>query len=275
MCIPPYFLSMQLITTITPAFTFTDYYSFHGAAPLHHILLSGCKFAGVTVQTLHPKHFDQGKILAQTPAPGWEHKCSTMPELLGQVAPKGSDMLLDCIKDRLYLAGTDILEKVQDDETTEMARAAPKITPKDRLIDWDTWTAEKILRRHQVIGPLWSSARVNRDNSYERRIIWSTGFELCEDAPEVRLPVRQPMVSGYGTPSQSVYIRTCDNKVLRIGRIKIEGGTQADPIQAALQASMNDSITLSNDSSLFRFPLSSKQDVEKLSKATPSTRAVE
>ena len=149
-----------------------------------------------------------------------------------------------------------------DNQKTITVRAAPKITPKDRLIDWDTWTAEKILRRHQVIGPLWSSARVDADNKFERRIIWSTGFELCEDAPEVNLPLRQPIVTGYGTASQSVHIGTCDNKVLKIHQITIEGGGQADPVQAALRASMKDTNTLSIDGPLFRIALSSKGDTE-------------
>ena len=265
---------MYLISTITLAYVFTNECSFHGAAPLHHTLLSGCEYAGVTVQTLHPKHFDQGKILAQTPSPGWEHKCSTVPELLDQVAPKGASMLLSCIKDRLYLAGTDIREGVQHDQRTATARAAPKITPRDRFIDWDTWSAEEILRRNQIIGPLWSSARVNADTEDKRRIIWSTGFELYEDAPDVHFPIRQPVVVGYGKLSQRVFIRSCDNKILRIGQIKIEGGGQADPIQAALRASMNDSVTLSNEGLLFRFPLSSKKDAEKLSNPRSSTKGV-
>jgi methionyl-tRNA formyltransferase len=183
-------------------------------------------------------------------------------------------MLLSCIKDRLYLAGTDIREGVQHDQRTATARAAPKITPRDRFIDWDTWSAEEILRRNQIIGPLWSSARVNADTEDKRRIIWSTGFELYEDAPDVHFPIRQPVVVGYGKLSQRVFIRSCDNKILRIGQIKIEGGGQADPIQAALRASMNDSVTLSNEGLLFRFPLSSKKDAEKLSNPRSSTKGV-
>jgi methionyl-tRNA formyltransferase len=41
-----------------------------GAAPIEHAILSGRNYTGVSVQTLHPLHFDHGVVLAQTPAPG-------------------------------------------------------------------------------------------------------------------------------------------------------------------------------------------------------------
>nr|UPX44694.1 Methionyl-tRNA formyltransferase [Penicillium fuscum] len=229
---------------------------FHGPAPLQHTLLTGCKFAGVTVQTLHPKHFDRGRILAQTPPPGWEHRCRTVPELLEQVAPVGADMLLTCIKSRLYLASNDITEEVRDVKEAAAARAAPKITPNDRFIDWETWTAEEIMRRHRVIGPLWSFARFNDEGNSQRRIIWSTGFDQTSNTPVVDVPVGQPVVIGTESSAQNVYVRTCDNRMLAIGEIKIEGGEQAKPIQAAKKAGMADGSTLRNHGHLFTAQIS-------------------
>ena len=257
--IHPFFLSTCHMHNVY-ASPITKDLSFHGPAPLHHTLLSGCKYAGVTVQTLHPKHFDRGRILAQTPPPGWGHRCRTVPELLKQVAPAGADMLLKCIKRRLYLVDNDNPEEMQDTKETAAAaaaaRAAPKITSNDRFINWETWTAEEIMRRHRVIGPLWSSARFTDEEKSERRIIWSTGFDQTSNIPIVDIPVGQPVIIGTESSAQNTYVRTCDNRMLAIGEIKIEGGEQAKPLQAAKKAGMADGSTLQDHGRLFKAQIS-------------------
>ena len=179
-----------------------------------------------------------------------------MPELLEQVAPAGADMLLTCIKSRLYLAGNNIPEQLRDVEDAAAARAAPKVTSNDRFIDWETWTAEEIMRRHRVIGPLWSSARFNDEGKSPRRIIWSTGFDQTSNTPIVNVPVGQPVVIRTESSARDVYVRTCDNKMLAIGEIKIEGGQRAKPIQAARKAGMADDSTLRDYDRLFTAQIS-------------------
>lgn len=165
-------------------------------------------------------------------------------------------MLLTCIKSRLHLVDNGIHEEVRDVKAAGAARAAPKITPNDRFIAWETWTAEEIMRRHRVIGPLWSSAIFNDEGKSERRIIWSTGFDQTSDTPTVDVPVGQPVVIGSESSAQNVYVRTCDNRMLAIGEIKIEGGGQAKPIQAAKKAGMVDDSTLRDHGRLFTAQIS-------------------
>ena len=181
-----------------------------------------------------------------------------MPELLEQVAPVGADMLLSCIKNRLYLFDNDISEQVRDaqEAAAAAARAAPKITPNDRFINWETWTAEEIMRRHRVIGPLWSSARFNDEGKSEKRIIWSAGFDQTNNTPTVDVVIGQPVVIGTESSAQNVYVRTCDNKMLAIREIKIEGGEQAKPINAAKKAGMADNSTLRDHAPLFAAQIS-------------------
>ena len=179
-----------------------------------------------------------------------------MSELLEQVAPVGADMLLTCIKSHLYLASNDIPEEVRDVKEVAAARAAPKITPNDRFIDWETWTAEEIMRRHRVIGPLWSSARLNDEGKSKRRIIWSTGFDQTSNTPVVDVPVGQPVFIGTESSDQNVYVRTCDDRMLAVGEITIEGGEQAKPIQAAKKAGIADDSTLRNHGQLFTAQIS-------------------
>lgn len=232
----------------------TNSCSFHGPAPLHHTLLSGSKFAGVTVQTLHPKHFDRGTILYQTPKPGIEHRCSNVPELSRMLAPRGASMLVDCIKNNLYLSSSftterDTLENSHN-QRSESIRAAPKIKPADRFIDWNSWTAEEILRRNRVIGPLWSLVQL--DNRSTKRVIWSGGFEPTLKAPGSDLPFGQPTIQDSSFVSDEVCIRTCDDQLLKIYDITIEGGRQSKPVAAAKRAGLHQPRSPGSQSPLFR-----------------------
>lgn len=202
------------------------------------------------MQTLHPKHFDQGTILAQTPYPGFEHRCSTVPELLTLTSSKGAEMLVQSIINRLYLQPAKSLGSLQDDQVTAPARAAPKINSQDKFIDWNTWTAETIIRRHLAIGPLWSFVR-NAEKL--RRVIWTTGFRISEEtAISTNIPIGQLVVFGNEehADEQVAYLRTCDDQILRVDRIKIEGGVENPPLRAAKKAGMTDCGTpRQNDSS--------------------------
>jgi methionyl-tRNA formyltransferase len=70
-----------------------------GPAPIEHAILQRREHTGVSIQTLHPRHFDQGTVLAQTPAPGIPiPPMATAAELETQLAAQGAKMLLDVLK---------------------------------------------------------------------------------------------------------------------------------------------------------------------------------
>ena len=238
-----------------------DAISFYGPAPLHHTLLTGCKLTGVTIQTLHPERFDRGSILLQTPFPGIEHKCRDVEQLSEKLALEGANMLVACIQNHLYLYGSKLPVPEQDQGSrvhskASVARYAWKITTADRFIDWTRLSGDDILRRHRVIGPLWSATKCIERNQNERRIVWSAGFEVAEPFNTI-LPVGQPMVIGSRTSSRATYVRTCDDQVLKISQIKIEGGKQDEPLRAAVQARMHDPNAVTADGPLFRTQISS------------------
>ena len=210
----------------------------------------------MTVQTLHTKHFDQGTILAQTPYPGFEHGCNTVPELLALMSIKGAEMLVHCINNHLYLQSAKRLIGLQEDRITGTARAAPKITSQDKFIDWNTWTGEVIIRRHLAIGPLWSFVK-NAGNA--RRLIWTSGFSVSEEAAVgTDVPVGQLVILGNeGCVDEQVgYIRTCDDQVLKVNKIKIEGGVELSPLRAAKRADMVDHGRSRQDDSVIRILIS-------------------
>ena len=118
--------------------------------------MQGAHYAGVTLQTLDYESFDQGTILAQTPIPGLKidlQKKPRLSDLLGLVTPLGADMLADGIRNRIFVPplGELALPAPPQDLTH-----APKITSKDKEIDWLNWDAATVGRRYRALGPLWN-----------------------------------------------------------------------------------------------------------------------
>lgn len=207
---------------------------------MHHILLNNEKFAGLTLQTLDPFQFDHGEILAQTEYPGFDHSCSTVPELLALVAPKGAEMLAKGIIDHLHVPPRQDVGWWQAENSDRALRHASKITPDDRHLDWDSWTAERILRTQRVIGPLWNNIRYSiAEKLQTKRVIWVGGFQELEGPSDIFPRTGCPVVMGLHSKSQSVGIRTCDGQALLVGDLIIEGRKQANSWDTFKKAGMS------------------------------------
>ena len=205
----------------------TDANRFRGPAPLHHTLLSGCKTTGITLQTLHPRHFDRGIILAQTSYPGFDFEATNVGQLEALVTPRAAEMLVQGIKDRVFVTPLQHVGWHKHDQQLEL-RYAPKITTEDRHINWDKWTSEMILRRHEVIGPLWNFAQSSiAGNSRTQRIIWTSGFNKLQRSNENFSSPGHPVLKSADPTtqnSQSMLIQSCDGYTLQADDAKIEGG---------------------------------------------------
>ncbi|KAL4896462.1 hypothetical protein BDV59DRAFT_198839 [Aspergillus ambiguus] len=240
-------------------------HSFRGPAPLHHTLLAGRSTTGVTLQTLHLKHFDHGAILQQTPPPGFDipnpDSC-TVPELLNIVAPKGAEILLDGIRKGLFVPPVEDAGWRSSNMTGTLVHAS-KIIPEDRHIDWASWSSMDISRRNRVIGPLWSKALVvssppNEAQSFQYR---RTIFTELEEVPRLKGSDSFALVPGLPfvdsphpvepTHSKGVYVFTRDGKLLRVHKMKVEGEQNADALRAALKARMIGEKTFTSGTSRF------------------------
>ena len=205
---------------------------------------------------MHHEHFDQGVPLLQTPHPGIKHECKTVEELSQKLAPEGARLLVQGLTNRSYLNGS-MLSKPQGSQDSSTAsntaktRPAPKIKTVDRFIDWKTWDSHEIIRKHRVIGPLWSLTKADEYNPKETRVIWSTGFEPTTLNADTSMPLGQPVVVTHEA-SRDVQVRTNDQTKLKIGRIKIQGFEEADPIRAVVRAGTHNPEVLSLDGRLFR-----------------------
>ncbi|KAH2919515.1 hypothetical protein KXW73_002609 [Aspergillus fumigatus] len=226
--------------------------SFRGPAPLHHTLLAGRTKTGVTLQTLHVKHFDHGVILQQTPAPGFEipnPDTCTVPELLNIVAPKGAEILLDGIRKGLFVPPIEDAGWRASQGDEPLIHAA-KIKPEDRHIDWVNWTWKDISRRNRVLGPLWNKTLAVSDPTSEnplfrqRRVILSEMEEVdtikgCEAFSLIPgLPFVDSAHPIDRQQGKGLYVFTRDGKLIQIYQMKVEGEQNADGVRAALKARM-------------------------------------
>lgn len=211
---------------------------FRGPAPLHHTLLTGQETTGVTLQTLHPTRFDEGKIISQTPHPGIKHGAKTVDELRNVLAPIGAQMLVQAIEDRSFFPPVEYRELHKTVHGVPEYKYASKITPKDRHIDWATWTANDILNRQRIIGPLWniSEALIKNSSGESReakRLIWDQGFRLLKDECHLFPAIGHPIIVGLHGSTQNLYVRTCDGQILVANEVKVEGQTTAEVVHAA------------------------------------------
>lgn len=161
-----------------------DRCSLRGAAPLQHTILLKRKYTGVSVQTLHPTKFDHGQILAQTPLPGIEAgENSTVKGLEARLAPLGAELLVQTLRERLFVNPiSSITHSVEDVRTALNVKKlafAPKLTAKDREIDWGKDSNESIFLRSTALGDLHNSRHHDEASGIKegKRIIfaeWTT-----------------------------------------------------------------------------------------------------
>jgi methionyl-tRNA formyltransferase len=122
-----------------------------GPAPIEHAILNRREHTGVSIQTLHPQHFDQGTVLAQTPAPGIAiSRTATAAELETRLATQGAQMLLDVLMERKHIP------PLQDAGWYHgPVSYAPKATKNDRFVSFADKTLDEITAIKQALGDPW------------------------------------------------------------------------------------------------------------------------
>ncbi|KAL4398964.1 Methionyl-tRNA formyltransferase [Malassezia pachydermatis] len=115
-----------------------------GAAPIQWALARGYTETGITVQQLHPTHFDQGGILKQVPfaIPAG----STYLSLLPSIAERGAQLLVD------VMATLPTCHTQLQSQHGMPGTRAPKLAPKFSVVRWDRWTAASIDGRQRGFG---------------------------------------------------------------------------------------------------------------------------
>lgn len=182
-----------------------------GPAPIHHALLKRRSHTGISVQTLHPNHFDKGLVLAQTPQPGIEVGAGTSPpKLTDRLGQEGAEMLVEVLKTRAFVPP---LEDVGWYAASGGSIAhAEKVTKQHRYIDFSNTTIQDIVTVKRVLGDPWCILP-NGD-----RLILN---EIQESSFSV-----EAGQTGLWIPEGSItpLARTADGAILQIEKSTYEGG---------------------------------------------------
>ncbi|KAF2740646.1 Formyltransferase [Polyplosphaeria fusca] len=199
-----------------------------GPAPIHHTLLKGRSHTGVTIQTLHPKHFDHGTILAQTQPPGL-HLGSvaglTLAKLTTVLGEEGAKMLLHVIRARKFINPR--VDAGWYAESGGPVGHAEKITKQYTYVDLALATAQDIQVRHNVLGDLWSHL--------------PNGERIILDDVKLITPDRDTrQAPGFFIDEEDrLKLRTSSGGVLLINRCTLPGGKRGganEPVKRILSA---------------------------------------
>ncbi|KAG5976486.1 hypothetical protein E4U55_007320 [Claviceps digitariae] len=219
-----------------------------GPAPIHHALLRGDTHMGISLQTLDPKAFDHGTILAQTPSPGLPvPPDAPLRAVVKDAAAHGAAMLVQGLRDGLHVPPyRDVGWKAAhlQAQGKQTLQHAPKITKADGQID-PNWTAEQFVRRIRALGSVWTTV-VDHWTRRQRRILLldaepvSLGSEeqkteselppdekqftlLCEYADEHGEPPHCYERLVRPTSEVACLIHVHDTVWIRVTRVKVEG----------------------------------------------------
>ncbi|KAG5439450.1 hypothetical protein PCANB_002024 [Pneumocystis canis] len=182
-----------------------------GPAPLHHTLLNRDTYTGVTIQTLHPYKFDEGRIISVSEPYKISEK-ETFQTLSQTLAKMGAELLIHVLLKQKYL-NFDL--NIQNPYEYSYAR---KLTKEDRIIKWNLWTSTEIELRNRVFGKLQCKSK-----SLDKIVILGD-IEMVDDTEE-----KIYGCSGlYVYSNDCLHVRCVDGRNLKIGKIKIEGKNWVD-----------------------------------------------
>lgn len=197
--------------------------SLRGPAPIHHALLNGNTHTGVSLQTLHPKTFDHGAILSQTPLPGIPIPSDgDLASLTSSLATVGAEMLVQGLRDGVHVPPYSAIEQ----EVASELRHAPKVQKGDARINW-TWTGDEWRRRRQVFGSVWTMGTVAKDGAEKRVIFTEIGVVPSADGMDAMRKVTVQVGGGLDSRlderTGDCYLPLADGCWVRVGRVLVDG----------------------------------------------------
>ncbi|PSN63983.1 Formyltransferase [Corynespora cassiicola Philippines] len=194
----------------------------YGPAPIHQTILKGRKTTGVTVQTLDPRTFDRGVILAQTPAPGLRvDETFTYARLAEELSTEGERLLVAVLESGKFVPPLKNVGWYA--ESGGPVGHAEKLTPEHRRLDFDS--AEKVdySMIMRAVGQSWGILP-----NGARLIISQLKDCMMQDNTN-----RKP---GLFVDEEQLAIKTLDNQILHVEKCTYEGGKRDMGHAAAIRA---------------------------------------
>lgn len=204
---------------------------YKGASPIQYALLNEDEYTGVTVQTLHPSKFDHGSIVAESDP-------IKIDDLLakGPISKFGSDIPIKTatLMDQLGLQGASLLRLVITQQLYRQEQHdvrkniifepsyAPKIIPEMKHVNWKKDTAETLLNKLQVLGPVFSHKEVSNKGKktiLKRVILHEFNVSTLDKSNELQ----SPGDFMFDEDENCIYVRCKDNKYLRVDKLQFAG----------------------------------------------------
>lgn len=207
-----------------------------GPAPIHHAMMRGEKYTGVSLQTLDPKAFDHGTVLAQTPSPGLPIPANaTLQHLTEDLAKVGAEMLVQGLRDGLHVPPYRDAGWMAEQLHGEDLIHAPKVGKGESQINWLEWKPSDFERFVNIFGTVWTHAR--NDKGKFKRVLFLDAESVSADEvagreEEVVFRVEAgtegkdvPRTVRVDEERDVVYVQTAHGGWVRVRSVKVDGKT--------------------------------------------------
>ncbi|KAJ2855143.1 Methionyl-tRNA formyltransferase [Coemansia erecta] len=199
--------------------------NYRGPSPIQTAILNGDTSSGITIQELHPRIFDGGRILAQVP-----YKISPnikFNEMASDLAAIGGDLLIKVLKNLDYVRENSKEQDLMKETSTH------SFNKRDSQISWETMTAEDIYKRHRAFytkEPVYTFLRIKNKNHMVQLM------ELTKVDPSV-----PPLYLNYlDSPPGTIFFKRkvpyielhcIDGSRIHATRFKVSGKAERDTFQ--------------------------------------------
>jgi len=143
-----------------------------GPAPIHHAILRGDEYMGVSLQTMHEEKFDHGVVLSQTPGPGLQIRPHpTMTRTTRKLAIECAELLVQGLRDGLHVPPYEDAGWKAKELKGKPLQHAPKITTGDTEVDWVNWTPAEWERHLRLRRAVWTTGLSSKGGKPKRLLI--------------------------------------------------------------------------------------------------------
>ena len=181
---------------------------YRGAAPIHHALMNGDNYTGVTTFRINNK-IDTGNILLQKKV--IIHPEDTLGELWKKLSIVGADAVVETV-DQIETGSIHFRKQDESKIST-----APKITAKDCKIDWNN-SAENIHNQIRALSPKPGAYTLLNENR----------IKLFESKVEDEFKSNNNLIPGFMSNTKTKLIFMTGNGILSVSRVQPEGKKRMD-----------------------------------------------
>jgi len=182
---------------------------YRGPSPIHHAILNGDQYTGVSLQALSHQGFDKGTIFSQSSPMAIGDK-DTLTDLWSRLAEMGAEMLVKCVQNRTFL-------NPQPIPTFTQPSYAGFILPR---IDWTATSGTKAIRMSRIFDP--ETGAISLDTG-KRVPIHVRGIHARQQGAGRRNP-GQFFVARYALTGDKRMVVVCDEgETVWVDQVKVSG----------------------------------------------------